>query len=118
MMLYVSTKIKVDYSSVHGRGVFATDFISQNELIEECHFIKLEEKDFNNLEKSIRDILFTWPVNGTELAIVLGFGSIYNHSDYNNASWRTDMENNIFSFYATRDIFPGDEIFTNYRNFN
>ena len=46
--------------------------------------------------------------------IVLGFGSIYNHSDNNNATWETDLDKNCFRFKAVRDIEPGEEICTNY----
>jgi SET domain-containing protein len=113
-MLYLSPKIKVDYSPIHGRGVFALDKIEKGEIIEECHFIELVEKDYSNLDESIQDISFAWPLLGTSHAIVLGFGSIYNHSDNNNASWTTDSEKMCYRFYAVSDILPGDEICTNY----
>ena len=54
-MLYFSKKIKVDYSPIQGRGVFATDTIKKDEVIEECHFIKLEEGDFTKLDKSVKE---------------------------------------------------------------
>jgi len=114
-MLFVSPKIIVDDSPIQGRGVFAVDYILKDEIIEECHFVKLEEKDFSKLDKSIRDISFAWPLftPGTH-AIVLGFGSIYNHSYDNNATWETDVKKNCYRFLAVRDIEPGEEICTNY----
>lgn len=113
--LFLSTKIKVGDSPIQGRGVFATDFIKNGELIEECHFVKLIESDFNRLDKSVQDISFAWPLFtlGSH-AIVLGFGSIYNHNNDNNATWLTDVDKNCFIFKAIRDIQPGEEICTNY----
>jgi SET domain-containing protein len=114
-MLFVSPKIIVDDSPIQGRGVFAVDYILKDEMIEECHFVKLIETDFEKLDKTIKDIAFAWPMftSGTH-AIVLGFGSIYNHSNENNATWETDLEKNCFRFIAVRDIEPGEEICTNY----
>jgi SET domain-containing protein len=114
-MLYFSKKIKVDYSPIQGRGVFATDTIKKDEVIEECHFIKLEEGDFSKLDKSIKEISFTWPLFANNShAIVLGFGSIYNHNMENNATWETDTEKMCYRFIAINDIEPGQEICINY----
>ncbi len=112
--LFLSTKIKVGDSPIHGRGVFAIDFISKDEIIEECHFVKLSERDFTKLDNSIKDISFAWPILSSTHAIVLGFGSIYNHSDNNNATWTTDLNRNCYIFRAIKDIQPGEEICTNY----
>jgi SET domain-containing protein len=118
-MLFISNKIKVDFSPIHGRGVFATGRIEKGEIIEECHFIELTEKEYFNLDPSIQDISFAWPLLGNSHAIVLGFGSIYNHSDSNNATWQTDSEKMCYRFYAISDIEPGTEICTNYmKNLN
>lgn len=40
-MLFLSKKIYVDDSPIHGRGVFASELILKDEVIEECHFVKL-----------------------------------------------------------------------------
>lgn len=120
-MLFKSNKIKVGNSLIHGRGVFATDFIQNGEVLEECHFIEILEKDFNKIDKSIQDICYVWPFISSEEpglfishVIVLGFGSIYNHSDDNSAIWTTDIDRHCYVFKAIRDINPGEEILINY----
>ena len=40
----LSPKIIADFSPIHGRGVFATEKIFKGEIIEECHFIELDDK--------------------------------------------------------------------------
>jgi SET domain-containing protein len=46
--------------------------------------------------------------------IPAGYGMIYNHSNKANAGWRSNEESMTFEFYATREINPGEEIFTYY----
>jgi SET domain-containing protein len=111
-MLYRSKKIYVDDSDIHGRGVFASELIKQGEILEECHFF-LAEKD--NYPKIFHDHFFSWPkYEENNFAIVLGYGSIFNHSDNPNADWITDTTKNKFIFFSRKEIQPGEEIFTNY----
>lgn len=113
-MLYRSNKIFVENSEVHGRGVFASEFIKAGELLEECHFILVD----NGLPypKILKDHFFSWPKGGEGLVICLGYGSIFNHSDNAfNADWETDTLKRKLIFFALRDINPGEEIFTNYQ---
>jgi SET domain-containing protein len=112
-MLYRSKKIYVDDSPIHGRGVFASEFIKSGEILEECHFIKVPIEV--QYPKELYDHFFAWPKRTeNHYAVVLGYGSIFNHSDQNNASWETDPSRYKFIFFATRDIEPGEEICTNY----
>jgi len=113
-MLYRSKKIYVDDSPIHGRGVFASENIKKGEVLEECHYIPVPN------DIAYPDILnehfFSWPKGGMGLVICLGYGSIFNHSDYEfNADWETDTVKNKLIFFSLRDIRPGEEIFTNYK---
>ena len=112
--LKISPKIIVDFSPIHGRGVFATEKIFKGEIIEECHFIKLDDNNFDNLDLSLKQIVFSYPMGTNGVAVVLGFGSIYNHQPNNNATWETDTNIRVFRFYAIKDIDVGEEICTNY----
>jgi SET domain-containing protein len=113
-MLYRSNKIYVDDSNIHGRGVFASEFIKSGELLEECHFIELD-KDREHQE-ILHQHFFAWPKGIEEkLVICLGYGSIFNTSAKSpNADWQTDTKKNKLIFFAIKDIQPGQEIFTNY----
>ena len=117
-MLYRSSKIYVDDSDIHGRGVFASEFIKSGEILEECHFLVLE----NGLQypEILHNHFFAWPKGvGDKLAICLGYGSIFNNSDESpKADWQTDTTKNKIIFFSIRDIFQGDEIFTNYKKNN
>jgi len=113
-MLYRSRKIYVDDSPIHGRGVFASELIKKDEIIEECHHIIVPASKYTPI---LHEHFFSWPKgNSNQFSICLGFGSIFNHSDEAfNADWETDVTNNKFIFFATRNILPGEEICTNYK---
>ena len=113
-MLYRSNKIYVDDSTIHGRGVFASEKIRSGEILEECHYIPLPiHVQYPDI---LREHLFSWPKFSDGICICLGYGSIFNHSDDKfNADWETDTSKNKFIFFATRDIEIGEEIFTNYK---
>jgi len=114
-MIFISNKIEVKNSPINGMGVFAKAKINKGEVIENCHFTILNKK-FSELDKKLQEYVFSWPKQeyGAKSAVVWGFGSIYNHSRQNNADWLTDEKNNLFTFFAIKDIFEGEEICTNY----
>lgn len=112
-MLYRSSKIYVDDSNIHGRGVFASENIKSGEILEECHFIKVPHHSYPEI---LNEHFFSWPKGGEDLVICLGYGSIFNHSDHeSNADWETDTSKNKIIFFAKSDIKKGKEIFTNYQ---
>lgn len=115
MEISPSTKIVLKESPVHGFGVFATQLIEKGEIIEVCPFIVFPHTRFEKIPV-FQDYSFCWPrgEEWTHHAIVMGFGSYYNHSDTPNASWDTDEKS--FIFYALKQIQPSEEIFTNYSN--
>jgi hypothetical protein len=69
MELFVSTKIKIATSPIHGFGVFATESIDRDELIEECAFLELPIKPKESTSLLI-DYRFNYP-SGPYLAQVL-----------------------------------------------
>jgi SET domain-containing protein len=98
-----------------GRGVFSTGPISKDDIIEECPVIVLPQADYAIVSSTrMVDYCFFFNREKEELAIVLGFGSIYNHAVLSNACHQLDRENKTMVFYATTDIKTGEEICINY----
>ena len=114
MELYKSPKLIVKKSNVHGFGVFTTDNIIAGELLEECHFYKLKECNFDKIDSGIKPIIQQYParIPGNSYIIVLGYGSIFNHSDTPNTIRKG--EDLLFKFFAKTDIESGSELFINY----
>ncbi len=108
-------KVEVGTSPIHGYGVFAIDKINKGEIIEECHLLSIPFK-LGTFDSFLVNHKFNYPSHGKveEYVIPLGFGAIYNHSDNNNAFWRTNIENKTFEFVAIRDIEIGEEVCTYY----
>lgn len=119
-MIKLPTKIYIDKSPVHGWGVFASEVIKKDELIEEVPFMILfnkGEESHGSNHSMLYDYRFSFPGNSLEWkyqVIPFGCGCIYNHSDNNNAYWITDEETNTLKFYSNRNIEPNEEIFTYY----
>ncbi|MEK7063305.1 MAG: SET domain-containing protein [Patescibacteria group bacterium] len=99
-----------------GRGVFATITIAEGELIESCPVIELTSRWDRRLLKltELRNYYFLWGEPQTQVAVALGYGSLYNHSYSPNAKYKKLDEEKCINFYAIRDIAPGDEILVNY----
>jgi hypothetical protein len=115
--------IKCGHSLIHGRGVFANEFIPKNTLIERCPLVPLKKRSKDQDDPMIWIYCFPGPQNcscekctneGFQLFMVLGYGMIYNHQDDNNAMWEFNYKNLYADIKAIRDIQIGEEIFVNY----
>lgn len=112
-------KIEIKESPVHGWGVFATQNIDKEEVIEVCPVLFLPAKR-GETNYVLIDYAFQWPKteSWTNFVIPLGYGCIYNHSDNPNANWTHDYENKTFIFFSIKPIKKGEEIFTYYGDVN
>jgi len=113
----VTTMIEIKTSSVSTgefrRGVFATRDIKKGELIHEAPVIPYPNEEHEHIEKTIlADYVYEYGANHT--ALLLGYGSLFNHSYEPNATYEISFEKHTFDFYAYRDIGAGEEIFINY----
>ena len=97
-----------------GRGVFAGKSFKKGEIIETCPVINITPKERKTIEKTIFNY-YIYPWRSTRSgSLVLGYGSIYNHSFTPNADWKQDFKTNSMVYKAVRDIKKGEEITVNY----
>ncbi|MBD2869218.1 SET domain-containing protein [Paenibacillus arenilitoris] len=95
------------------RGVFATRDIAEGELIHEAPVIPYPNEEHEHIDKTIlSDYVFEYGANHT--AVLLGYGSLFNHSYTPNATYDINFENHTFDFYAYTAIKAGEEILINY----
>lgn len=106
-----SFPIFIQSSPIHNKGVFATDNISIGDTIEISHVINFDKEDLNK-HSILYDYIIENPINNT-YSVMLGFASLYNHSDNNNASWSFN-DDSTMCIVATKPIKKGEEIFVNY----
>lgn len=110
----MNNKIEVKITGNKGRGVFAIKDIKRGETIEICPTIRLTPKERKYCSHTILDY-YMYPWRSTQSAsIVLGYGSIYNHSFNPNADWKQNFKTHTMVYRAVKDIKRGDEITVNY----
>jgi hypothetical protein len=100
-------KVYVKKSPMHGYGVFAGKTLKKGEKIEECYII-LSKKGG---DKGLEDYYFD--AKG-KYAVFTGYGSIYNHSDDENADYFISVTRRIATIKAARTIQKGEEIVVSY----
>ena len=116
MRINPPTKIYVESSPIHGLGVFASEDISEEEILEVCTVIDMGMR-FGDTSHILIDYRFNWPQGGSpwdKQVVSTGFALLYNHSNTPNAAWRSNLENNTFEFYSIKNIKDGEEVFVWY----
>jgi SET domain-containing protein len=113
MPLRQSPAVEVKRVKGKGRGVFARRAIAEGDVIESCPVLVVPSGDICQGDTWTRlgDYCFEWG-EGT-MALVLGYGSLYNHSYQPNARYE-DVAGPTKLFVALRDIARGEEITINY----
>lgn len=94
-----------------GRGVFAGRLFRRGEVIEVCPVLRLPS---GMPPDGLEYYVFKWGTEGKELAIALGYGSLYNHSPDPNAAFTTRYARAEVVFRATRDIAAGEQVLIDY----
>ncbi len=122
--LLLSRKIRLGWSKVAPIGVFSTDLILKNEIIERCPVDPLSWR-----AKYIGDPVlyrngFMVPLcpcedckrDGNQICIIFGYGGIYNHQEvsHSNAVMDFNKEGQYIDIVASKDIHRGEEIFIYY----
>jgi SET domain-containing protein len=110
-------KIYLKDSTLHNLGVFSSQKIEKGEVIDICPFISFPQSSKEKIPV-FSNYAFCYPrsENWTTHALVLGYGSYYNHSETPSVDWNTNENDRTFIFFAIRDIDEGEELFINYGN--
>ena len=96
-----------------GRGVFATRPIAEGEVVELAPVVVIAPSTSRYVSRTVlNDYVFGW--GDDAIAVVLGYGSLYNHSWEPNLRYRTLLDDDLVEFTAVRDIAAGEELMTNY----
>ena len=94
-----------------GRGVFAGRDFEPGETVEAAPVVLLDLKT-QPFPAAVRRLAFNW--SKTHVALALGFGSLYNHSDQPNLIFKRDVENLTITFSTLREIEPGEQLTISY----
>lgn len=99
-----------------GRGAYAERNFFPRDVVEVCPVILLHYP-IKELSLPVQQVVFNWSklCNASEnYALVLGYGSIYNHSDHPNMRYSADPQNQAMIYTAVRDIKQGEQLTVSY----
>lgn len=106
--------IEIKNTRNKGRGVFALKDFKTGEIVENCPVLTLTPKERKECEKTMLNYyIYPWK-SLKSAAVVLGWGSIYNHSFTPNADWKQNFKTNSMVYKAIKPIKKGEEITVNY----
>ncbi len=100
MAFAASTAVCVKEVRGKGWGVFAARDIAADEIIERCPMLVLSKSDVWQVDATLSRYVFTWC--NDQVALALGYGSLYNHSFQPNARCE-DRGRRCKQFIAVRD---------------
>lgn len=100
-----------------GWGVFATADLPAETVVERAPFLLLDPVDAGN--PPLNDYVFTVTHNARsalagQRALVLGWGSLFNHADPPNVEHRLRLKQRLFEFVTTRAVSAGEQLFVSY----
>lgn len=105
-----------DTGTPKGRGVFAARNYKQNEIVEVCPVIIIEQP-LKTLPQPLKTNVFNWGAlakTHTSFAIALGFGSMYNHDNPSNMRYQAKSKECTLVFSTVRTVLKGEELTINY----
>lgn len=109
----IPIRVSISQSLKGIRCVVAERDIKAGELIESCPVILIPLDEYEALGKTVMSNYdFIW--DECFEALVLGYGSLYNHSYTPNAFYRRNFITKKMEYVALHDIKKGEEIFLNY----
>jgi hypothetical protein len=95
-----------------GRGVFNAEFIPKNSLIHISPVLVFRGQDTELSQKTILShYTYNW---GTNQAVALGLGSMFNHSKTNNVGFIKRKDKEVIEYYTIQDVQPDTELCINY----
>ncbi len=104
--------VRIDASTVSGRGAFADRAISAGEIIERCPALEVTDRDIGG---ELLNYVFYGNAEDLRL-LAMGYGMLFNHSPQPNvAYYRDDTALGAeLVLYALREIRKDEELFYNY----
>ena len=98
-----------------GKGVFTSDPIPKDTVIEISPVIVLSRDDRKLLDQTLlHDYIFEWGVKKNQCCVALGYVSMYNHAYKSNCEYEMDFATETISIKTIRFVDAGDELFINY----
>ena len=114
-MVMLKDYLIVKDTGTKGRGVFTSEAIEADTIIEIAPVIVMNSSDREHLDKTLlHDYIFEWGEDKAQCCMALGLGPMYNHSYTSNSDYYMDFEEQMMVIKTVRNIEAGEEITINY----
>jgi hypothetical protein len=99
-----------------GHGIFATKSIPVATTLEECPFLRIKADECAGALDDYVFNLESEEENGESdyYSLVLGWGSLFNHSDDHNTEYWHDTDRDLIVFHTVKAVAAGQQLFVNY----
>ena len=98
-----------------GRGIFTSEDIPENTIVEISPVIIMDMHDREFLDKTLlHDYIFEWGHDKKQCCVALGYVSLYNHSYHSNCEYTMDFDEGLISIKTVHFIKKGEELLINY----
>ena len=105
----------IDNTKEMGRGIFTTQDLPNDTIIEESPVIVMSKEEREHLDKTLlHDYIFEWGKDSRQCCMALGYVAVYNHSYRSNCEYEMDYERRVISIKTIRFVKAGEELFLNY----
>jgi SET domain-containing protein len=98
-----------------GRGVFTSENIEEDTIVEESPVIVMSREERKLLDQTLlHDYIFEWGGDKHQCCMALGYVPLYNHSYRSNCEYEMDFDSQLIRIRAVRFIKKGEELLINY----
>lgn len=105
----------LDKTEKAGRGVFTSEAIPANTIIEISPVVVMSKEDRVHLDKTrLHDYIFEWGEEKDKCCMALGFIPMYNHNYKSNCQYFMDFEEEIIFVKTVTDVEADAELTINY----
>ncbi|KAG0212522.1 hypothetical protein BGX28_006120 [Mortierella sp. GBA30] len=107
------SSLQIQDCGAKGRGVITRSLIPSRTIIDISPILLFptEEYSLHGQYTQLDHYTYRWQ---SGMALALGLGSMFNHSNRPNVGFQRDFENKIIRYSALRDIQPGEELCISY----
>lgn len=102
-------KVLIRHDPRKGRGIFTDQIIKKKQIIEVCELLLLDHREVGDSLEG-----YVYQFNKKLVALALGNGSLYNHSDEPNSRFYFDYRKKLLYVESIRGIDRGEEITVDY----
>jgi uncharacterized protein len=99
-----------------GHGIFTTRSLQADTTLEECLFLRINADECADaLDDYVFNLETAEENGGVEVySLVLGWGSLFNHSFEHNTEYWHDTDRDLIVFHTIKAVPAGTQLFVNY----